>query len=409
MVKSIGFLYPTNIGNRELGLENYGLFFYRLFNITTKILPLTMEKEITLGDKTFKPFISKEKIDEQISRVAQEINRDYKGKKPLLVGILNGSVMFFSDLLKKIDIECEVAFLRVSSYKGTETTGNVKKVLGLDKNIEGSDVIIIEDIVDTGITLEHIVNDLSGSKPNSLKVATLLFKPNAYTKDYPIDYVGFEVGNEFLVGFGLDYNEIGRNLDELYIIKEPMLNIILFGPPGAGKGTQSELIQEKFNLTHLSTGDMFRFHMKNDTALGKKAKEYMEAGNLVPDQLVIDMIDNKLSESHDTDGFIFDGFPRTPDQATALDELLAKKDWEISKMVSLEVEENELVKRLLLRGKDSGRKDDSDESIIRNRMAVYNKETAPLKDFYSNQGKHIGVDGIGTIEEINGRINSALA
>ena len=231
-----------------------------------------MEKEITLGDKTFKPFISKEKIDEQISRVAQEINRDYKGKKPLLVGILNGSVMFFSDLLNKIDIECEVAFLRVSSYKGTETTGNVKKVLGLDKNIEGSDVIIVEDIVDTGITLEHIVNDLSGSKPNSLKVASLLFKPNAYTKDYPIDYVGFEVGNEFLVGFGLDYNEIGRNLDELYIIKEPMLNIILFGPPGAGKGTQSELIQEKFNLTHLSTGDMFRFHMKNDTALGKKAK-----------------------------------------------------------------------------------------------------------------------------------------
>jgi len=187
-----------------------------------------------------------------------------------------------------------------------------------------------------------------------------------------------------------------------------MLNIILFGPPGAGKGTQSELIQEKFNLTHLSTGDMFRFHMKNDTELGKKAKEYMEAGNLVPDQLVIDMIDNKLSESHDTDGFIFDGFPRTPDQAVALDELLAKKGWEISKMVSLEVEENELVKRLLLRGKDSGRKDDSDESIIRNRMEVYNNETAPLKDFYANQGKHIGVDGIGSIEEINGRINSAL-
>ncbi len=369
-----------------------------------------MEKEITLGDKTFTPFISKEKIDKQISRVASEINRDYQGKKPLLVGILNGSILFFSDLLKKIDIECEVAFLRVSSYKGTETSGNVKKVLGLDKEIENSDVIIVEDIVDTGITLENILEDLSSNNPKSLKVATLLFKPKAYTKNYPIDYVGFEVGNEFLVGFGLDYNEIGRNLDELYIIKEQtMLNIILFGPPGAGKGTQSELIQEKFNLTHLSTGDMFRFHMKNDTELGKKAKEYMEAGNLVPDQLVIDMIDNKLSESHDTGGFIFDGFPRTPDQATALDELLAKKGWEIAKMVSLEVEEDELVKRLLLRGKDSGRKDDSDESIIRNRMAVYNKETAPLKDFYANQGKHIGVDGIGSIEEINGRINEAIS
>ncbi len=368
-----------------------------------------MKKEITLHDKTFIPFIDKAAISAQITRIAQEINRDYSQKKPLLVGILNGSVLFFSDLLKQLEIECEVAFLRVSSYKGTETTGNVKKVLGLDKNIENTEVIIVEDIVDTGITLENIVNDLASNNPISIKVATLLFKPKAYTKNYPIDYVGFEVGNEFLVGFGLDYNEIGRNLDELYIIKEPMLNIILFGPPGAGKGTQSELIQEKFNLTHLSTGDMFRFHMKNDTELGKKAKEYMEAGNLVPDQLVIDMIDAKLRESHDTKGFIFDGFPRTTEQATALDELLAKKGWEIAKMVSLEVEEDELVKRLLLRGKDSGRKDDQDESIIRNRMAVYNNETAPLKDFYSNQGKHIGVDGIGSIEEINERINSAIS
>ncbi len=367
-----------------------------------------MKKEITLHDKTFVPFRNKEKINTEITRIAQEINRDYEGKKPLLVGILNGSILFFSDLLKQLEIECEVAFLRVSSYKGTTTTGHVKKVLGLDKNIENTDVIIVEDIVDTGITLENIIHDLSSHQPASLKVATLLFKPNAYTKSYPIDYVGFEVGNEFLVGFGLDFNEIGRNLDELYIIKEPMLNIILFGPPGAGKGTQSELIQKKFNLTHLSTGDMFRFHMKNDTALGKKAKEYMEAGNLVPDQLVIDMIDAKLSESHDTKGFIFDGFPRTTDQALALDELLSKKGWEISKMVSLEVEEDELVKRLLLRGKDSGRKDDSDESIIRNRMSVYNSETAPLKDFYAHQGKQVGVNGIGSIEEINERINEAI-
>ena len=377
--------------------------------IVQKVLTLKMKKEITLHDKTFVPFLNKEKINIEIARIAQEINRDYKEKKPLLIGILNGSILFFSDLLKQLDIECEVAFLRVSSYKGTETTGNVKKVLGLDKNIENTDVIIVEDIVDTGITLENIIADLSSNNPKSLKVATLLFKPKAYTKKHPIDYVGFEVGNEFLVGFGLDYNEIGRNLDELYIIKEPMLNIILFGPPGAGKGTQSELIQKKFNLTHLSTGDMFRFHMKNETELGKKAKEYMEAGNLVPDQLVIDMIDAKLSESHDTKGFIFDGFPRTTDQALALDELLSKKGWGISKMVSLEVEEDELVKRLLLRGKDSGRKDDQDESIIRNRMAVYNNETAPLKDFYAEQGKQVGVNGIGSVEEINERINSAIS
>ncbi|MEN8928163.1 MAG: adenylate kinase [Flavobacteriales bacterium] len=368
-----------------------------------------MDKVIKLHDKTFSPFISKQKIETEIARVATQINRDYTDKKPLLIGILNGSVLFFADLLKQLDIDCEVAFLRVSSYKGTETTGNVKKVLGLDKDIENTDVIIVEDIVDTGITLENIIEDLSSNNPKSLKVATLLFKPNAYQKDYPIDYVGFEVGNEFLVGYGLDYDEIGRNLDEIYIIKEDtMQNIILFGPPGAGKGTQSELIQEKYNLTHLSTGDMFRFHMKNDTALGLKAKEYMEAGNLVPDALVIDMIENKLDESNDSNGYIFDGFPRTTDQAIALDELLASKGSQINSMIALEVDEDELVKRLLLRGKDSGRKDDTDESIIRNRMAVYNKETAPLKDFYSEQGKFIGVNGLGTIEEINGRINSAI-
>ena len=180
-----------------------------------------MKKEITLHNKTFTPFINKAKISAQITRIAQEINRDYSGKKPLLVGILNGSILFFSDLLKQVEIECEVAFLRVSSYKGTETTGNVKKVLGLDKNIENKDIIVVEDIVDTGITLENILEDLSSNNPSSIKVATLLFKPKAYTKNYPVDYVGFEVGNEFLVGFGLDYNEIGRNLDELYIIKNP--------------------------------------------------------------------------------------------------------------------------------------------------------------------------------------------
>ena len=141
-----------------------------------------MKKEITLHDKTFVPFLGKEKINKEITRIAQEINRDYQGKKPLLVGILNGSILFFSDLLKQLDIECEVAFLRVSSYKGTETTGNVKKVLGLDKNIENTDVIIVEDIVDTGITLENIIADLSSNNPSSLKVATLLFKPKATQK-----------------------------------------------------------------------------------------------------------------------------------------------------------------------------------------------------------------------------------
>ena len=370
---------------------------------------LSATGEIKLHDKHFLPFIGKKAIDKEITRIANQINLDYKDKKPLLIGILNGSVLFFSDLLKQIKIDCEIAFLRVSSYKGTETTGNVKKVLGLDKNITNTDVIIIEDIVDTGITLENIYNDLSESNPSSIKIATLLFKPNAYQKNYPVDYVGFKVGNEFLVGYGLDYNELGRNLDEIYIIKEQkMTNIILFGPPGAGKGTQSELIEKKYNLMHLSTGDMFRYHMKNETELGKKAKEYMNAGNLVPDSLVIKMIENKLDEPTETNGYIFDGFPRTPDQAVALDELLTKKHQEITKMISLEVEEDELVKRLLLRGKESKRVDDQNESIIRNRMQVYEKETAPLKEFYKKQNKQEEIDGIGTIQEINSKINSIL-
>lgn len=187
-----------------------------------------------------------------------------------------------------------------------------------------------------------------------------------------------------------------------------MINLILFGPPGAGKGTQSELIKQKFDLVHLSTGDMFRFHLKNETALGKLAKKYMDAGELVPDQVVIDMIDNKLDEEKQANGFIFDGFPRTIEQAEALDNLLKKKKWSITKMISLEVDENELVKRLLLRGKDSGRKDDQDEAIIRNRMKVYEEQTSPLKKYYNKQGKHSAIKGVGKIEEINAKIAAEL-
>jgi adenylate kinase len=368
-----------------------------------------MKQTIKLHDKYFKPFIDYSAIDSSIESVAKKINTDYRGKTPLFVGILNGSFLFFADLLKKIDLDCEVAFLRVSSYKGTTTTGEVKKVLGLDKSIKNRDIIIVEDIVDTGITIEKIIADLTKENPASIKIATLLFKPNAYQKDIPVDYVGFEVGNEFLVGYGLDYDEIGRNLNDIYVINENhMINLILFGPPGAGKGTQSALIEEKYNLVHLSTGDMFRFHLKNETELGKLAKGYIDKGNLVPDELVIDMIDNKLEEEKDANGFIFDGFPRTTKQAEALDVLLGKKGWSINNMVSLEVDEDELVKRLLLRGKDSGRKDDQDESIIRNRMNVYNKETAPLIDFYKKQNKHVGIEGIGSITDISQRIFDAI-
>lgn len=176
--------------------------------------------EIKLHDKYFEPFISKDKIQVSVKKIGEQINRDFENKCPIFIGILNGSFLFFSDLIKEIEHTCEVAFLRVSSYQGTQTTGEVKKVFGLDKSIQNRDIIIVEDIIDSGITLERIIHDLQKENPSSIKVASLLFKPNAYQKNIPIDYIGFEVGNEFLVGYGLDYDELGRHLQDIYIIKD---------------------------------------------------------------------------------------------------------------------------------------------------------------------------------------------
>ncbi|MBX3164371.1 MAG: adenylate kinase [Bacteroidetes bacterium] len=179
-----------------------------------------------------------------------------------------------------------------------------------------------------------------------------------------------------------------------------MLNIVLFGPPGAGKGTQSENLINKYNLVHLSTGDILRSEIARGTELGKQAKAVMDRGELVGDNIVIGMIESKLDENPYTKGFIFDGFPRTAAQAVALDDLLQKKGTGISGMLALEVDNEELVKRLLLRGKDSGRADDQNEDIIRNRIKEYNNKTLPLKNYYSEQGKFHSIKGIGSIDEI---------
>jgi len=179
-----------------------------------------------------------------------------------------------------------------------------------------------------------------------------------------------------------------------------MLNIVLFGPPGAGKGTQSEKLIEKFQLIHLSTGDLLRSEIAQQTELGMQAKLLMDKGELVPDAVVIGMIRSKLEQNQEANGFIFDGFPRTTAQAEALDNLLSEKNTSINCMLALEVDNEELTKRLLLRGKDSGRADDQNEEIIRNRIKEYNNKTAPLKDFYSTQNKFHAVNGIGSIDEI---------
>ena len=179
-----------------------------------------------------------------------------------------------------------------------------------------------------------------------------------------------------------------------------MLNIVLFGPPGAGKGTQSEKLIAKYGLVHLSTGDILRSEIARGTALGMEAKQIMDRGDLVSDEIVIGMIESKLDANPNANGFIFDGFPRTQAQAVALDDLLQKKGTAISAMLALEVDNEELVKRLLLRGKESGRPDDANEDIIRNRVNEYNNKTLPLKKYYSEQAKFHSINGIGSIESI---------
>jgi adenylate kinase len=179
-----------------------------------------------------------------------------------------------------------------------------------------------------------------------------------------------------------------------------MLNLVLFGPPGAGKGTQSALLIDKYNLVHLSTGDIFRYNMKEGTELGKLAKSYIEKGALVPDEVTIGMLEAEVNSNTEAKGFIFDGFPRTNAQAEALDTFLSSKGTAISAMLALEVAEQELVTRLLERGKSSGRADDQNPEIIKNRIQVYENETAILKDYYAAQNKFVGVKGIGSIESI---------
>jgi adenylate kinase len=183
-----------------------------------------------------------------------------------------------------------------------------------------------------------------------------------------------------------------------------MLNIVLFGPPGAGKGTQAEKLISKYNLVHLSTGDIFRANIKGQTELGTLAKSFIDAGNLVPDEVTIKMLESEVDKNPKAEGFIFDGFPRTTPQAEALETFLESKGTQISVMIALNVSEQELIKRLLLRGKDSGRADDANQEVIANRISVYNEQTAVVADFYNAQNKFEKIDGIGSIDEIFGRL-----
>jgi len=175
-------------------------------------------KEIQLKDKRFAIEISGEDILKQVRRVANEINKDLDGKKPLFLVVLNGAFMFASDLMKNIAIDCEISFVKLSSYQGTQSTEKVKELIGLNENLKGRTVVIVEDIVDTGITMEGIIADLQKKGVAETRIATLLFKPQAFQKSYKVDYIGMEIPNDFIVGYGLDYDGLGRNFEDIYKI-----------------------------------------------------------------------------------------------------------------------------------------------------------------------------------------------
>lgn len=187
-----------------------------------------------------------------------------------------------------------------------------------------------------------------------------------------------------------------------------MINIVLFGKPGAGKGTQAEFLKEKYKLVHLSTGDIFRHNIKNGTPLGQMAKDIIDRGDLVPDEITTNMLIDAVNANAGARGFLFDGYPRTLGQARALDEFLSTKGEQVTATIALEADDEVLVNRLLERGKTSGRPDDQDESKIRNRYQEYNEKTAPLMNYYANQNKFYPVNGIGSIAQITDRLSAVI-
>ena len=364
---------------------------------------------IRLNDLHFKPFIAEEEINIAIDNLTVKLQQDLEGETPLFIGVLNGAFMFVSEVMKRYTGNAEIEFVKLASYEGVQTTGEVQEIVGLSKDLSNRSVVILEDIVDTGNTLETLLGILSKKGCKSIQVATLFFKPEAYKKKIKIDYIGIEIPNRFIVGYGLDYNGLGRNLTQVYQLKQDhMTNLVLFGPPGAGKGTQAEVLKQKYSLVHISTGDVFRYNIKNETELGVLAKSYIDKGQLVPDEVTINMLNAEVDKNPEAKGFIFDGFPRTEAQAEALGTLLTSKNAEVSAMVALEVEDEILVQRLLERGKTSGRADDADEAVIRNRIKVYYDETAILKGYYQKKDKYFGIDGVGAIDEITDRLSQVI-
>ena len=179
-----------------------------------------MENKIKLHDKTFRVLIPAEEIDKAVTRVAEQLNERYEGRTPIFLGVLSGSFLFLADLVRKVNFENQLAFVKISSYQGTESTGKVKQQLGVNFDIEGRDIIIVEDIIETGHSMNYLLDHLREKNPASISICTLFFKPEKFLYEYEVDYVALSIGNEFIVGYGLDYNQLGRNLKDIYVIDE---------------------------------------------------------------------------------------------------------------------------------------------------------------------------------------------
>ena len=179
-----------------------------------------MAEKIQLLDRKFKTMIPAEEIDKAVQRIADQLNVQYAGKTPIFLGVLSGSFLFLSDLVRKTTFDCRLAFVKISSYEGIESTGTIKQQLGIDFDIEGKDIIIVEDIVETGHSMNYLLDYLNARKPASVSICTLFFKPEKFLYEYKIDYIAMPIGNEFIVGYGLDYNQIGRNLKDIYVLDE---------------------------------------------------------------------------------------------------------------------------------------------------------------------------------------------
>lgn len=369
-----------------------------------------MGNTIKLHDKVFKPYLSNEVIEAAIDRLAEKVNADYEGSGdvPIFLCVLNGAIMFTAAMMKRLRFKAELVSIKLSSYQGTESTGTVLIPIGLTAPVKDRRVIIFEDIVDTGNTIVALKEMLLSKGAKEVRICTMLMKPEVYAKDTVLDYVGMKIPNAFIVGYGLDYDELGRNLPDIYVVDEPkdknMKYYILFGPPGAGKGTQATAMVEKYNLHHISTGALLRKEIADCTELGLKAKNLIEEGALVPDEVVEGMIESEFRRVSGVDGFLLDGFPRTIAQAEALDEILKRTGEKVTSVVSIMIPDWMIVERISHRAAIEGRTDDSDVTIIKSRIDTYHNQTEPLIDYYKNAGLYNEIDGIGSIEEVRDRI-----